>query len=188
MASTDSQTSSDEVLLQRAANGDKQAFGILYDRYLADIYRYCYFRVANQSEAEDLTQITFLKAWENLFQSEKGKEVRSFRAWIYRVAHNAIIDHIRTRKPVEASVHEDLFESAFIDPEKSLQDQEDSQTVANAIQQLDSVYQQVIVMRFVNQYSHTETAQLLGVTANHIRILQFRALKKLSDILRKRKP
>jgi RNA polymerase sigma-70 factor (ECF subfamily) len=185
MALIDPKTSSDEVLLQRAAKGDKQAFGMLYERYLILIYRYCYFRVADQHEAEDLTEVTFLKAWEGLFQNKGAREIRSFRAWIYRIAHNAIIDHIRTKKPIEGDIHENLAENSAPGLEHMFQSREDGENIAQAVQQLDPIYQQVIVMRFVNQLSHAETAQILGVTENHVRILQFRGLKKLSEILRK---
>jgi RNA polymerase sigma-70 factor, ECF subfamily len=178
---------SDDDLLSRAVKGDKNAFGMLYERYLTPIYRYCFFRVANPLEAEDLTEQTFLKAWESLRSPRNHKPIRSFRAWVYRIAHNTVIDHHRTSKPSEPIEHQGVGADTKPNPEIAVQTRETGNSLARAISGLEPTYQQVIVCRFVNQLSHAETAETLGLSENHIRILQFRALKKLAAILRKEK-
>ncbi len=179
---------SDDELLARAVKGDKNAFGMLYERYLTPIYRYCFFRVSSTFEAEDLTELTFLKAWEGLKRfSSNHKEIRSFRAWIYRIAHNAVIDHHRTHKVSEPIERQGVAADTKPNLEAAVQARETGSALTHAISSLEPTYQQVIVCRFVNQLSHAETAEVLGLSENNIRIIQFRALKKLAALLRKEK-
>src|SRR5512137_2072325 len=86
----------EEDLIARAVQGDADAFGDLYERYLARIYRYTFYRVNDVADAEDLTEVVFLKAWKALGDYRAG--VVPFGAWLYRIAHNVIIDRHRTRK------------------------------------------------------------------------------------------
>ncbi|MCH8878194.1 MAG: sigma-70 family RNA polymerase sigma factor [Chloroflexi bacterium] len=83
----------DSQLAARAIDGDAEAFGDLYERYQNAIYRYIYYRVGEQGEAEDLTETVFLKAWETMprFRVDQA----SFKTWLYRVAHNLLVDHRR---------------------------------------------------------------------------------------------
>ena len=97
---------SETELVARSIDGDAGAFGTLYERYLGAIYRYVYYSVPDHAEAEDLTENVFIKAWQALPRFHlKGP---GFRTWLYRIAHNAIIDRHRTRKetaPIEAAAH-----------------------------------------------------------------------------------
>ena len=86
----------DQELLGRALDGDTEAFGDLYERYLDEIQRFVFYRVADRFEAEDLTEVVFIKAWEALPRFESSNV--NLRAWLYRIAHNTIIDHYRTRR------------------------------------------------------------------------------------------
>ncbi len=144
---------------------------MLYERYLVPVYRYCYFRVGSELDAEDLTEMIFLKAWESL----PRKQVQSFRAWLYRIAHNQVVDYLRTRK--ETSTLERL------EIPTDRQDREDGRALVQAIVRLDEQDQEVLVCRFVSQLSHAETAAVLGLSETHVRVLQFRALKKLQALL-----
>src|SRR6266481_3206633 len=83
-------------LVRRSQTGDRAAFARLYDAYVERIYRYVYFRVADDQLAEDITSTVFLKGWEKLDSYQVGSS--PFIAWLYRVAHNTVIDHYRTKK------------------------------------------------------------------------------------------
>ena len=87
-------------LVALAVRRDAAAFGRLYQIHLDSIYRYIYYRVANATEAEDLTEQVFLKAWEHL----AGYDQRGlpFASWLYRMAHNLVVDYHRTRRPTES--------------------------------------------------------------------------------------
>ena len=83
--------SDEATLVRQAKTGDSDSFGTLYDAYLERIYRFVYFRVEDQQTAEDITSQVFLKAWENLGRFQIGGT--PFLAWLYTIAHNAVIDH-----------------------------------------------------------------------------------------------
>ena len=175
-------------LLRRAAQGDKQAYGQLYERYLEPLYRYAYFRLSNEKEAEDLTAQVFLKAWEQITSGSGRPHIRNFRAWIYRIAHNLIVDRYRSRRdtvPVEETRQVSIPGDSL---ENTVQQNEEAQSLRQAINQLAPTYQQVIVCRFINQMSHSETAEVMGLRPGHVRVLQYRALKNLRSIMEKEHP
>jgi RNA polymerase sigma-70 factor (ECF subfamily) len=182
MPSSKSNDLSDQDLLARALQGDAEAFGDLYERHLDEILRYVFYRVANRFEAEDLTETVFLKAWEALPRFESSRV--NLRAWLYRIAHNVVVDHYRTRKATAALSDVPLRDDHPL-PEQQAQAREQNQQLALAIQSLDANLQNVIICRFINGLSHSETAQIMGMREGHVRVLQHRALKKLRQWLEK---
>jgi len=175
--------SPDHETVARAIAGEVEAFGALYDRYLDDIYRFIRFQVSRLEDAEDLTEIVFLKAFEGLPGFRTGRRMTNFRAWIYRIARNLVIDHYRTRKPV---VPLDLEMPSFDEadrPENQAQFREESDRITRAVGRLDEPFRPVIVMRFVGGLTYKETADALGLTENYVRVIQFRALRKLKEFL-----
>ena len=95
-------------LVALAVRRDAAAFGQLYQIHLDSIYRYIYYRVGNAAEAEDLTEQVFLKAWEHI--AAYDQRGLPFAAWLYRVAHNLVVDYHRTRRPT-TSLTEPLAET-----------------------------------------------------------------------------
>jgi RNA polymerase sigma-70 factor (ECF subfamily) len=176
---------SDEDLLARAVKGDAEAFGDLYERHLGAIYRYIYYRVGETRLAEDLTETTFLKAWQALPRFRIGGT--PFRVWLYRVAHNLLVDHYRTRKEqVPLSVHPPMADPSP-SPEEELIARDRRDWVSAAIARLSPDYQEVLTLRFVNGLSHSEAAEVLGRSVGAVRVLQHRALKALREVLVNRK-
>jgi RNA polymerase sigma-70 factor (ECF subfamily) len=157
------------------------AFGDLYERYLDEIFRFVFYRILDQEEAEDLTERVFLKAWEALPRGRRP--VANFRAWLYRVARNQVIDRHRTRKPAVPLEQAATLRDGSPAPEAIAQAREESAELAAVIARLGRRYQQVLVCRFVNGLSHAETAQVLGLKENHVRVLQHRALQELRGLL-----
>lgn len=177
---------SDGEVIDLVLAGNKRAYGELYKRYLDEIYRYLYYRVAkNQQEAEDLAQDVFLKAWDVISRTKKRKKKSNFRALAYRIAHNLSVDRWRTSKD-EKSLQEVDLEVNFADfatPENRVLDQEQSQALAAAVRELDPQLQNVFICRFINQMSHAETAASLGLKEGHVRVLQYRALKRIRIVI-----
>lgn len=172
----------EEKLIKRAIRGEASAFGSLYDYYQPKIYRFVLIKVSRREEAEDLTHQVFLSAWQNI-ESYKNLGF-PFSSWLYRIARNQIVDHYRTRK------NEISLEGA--DPEyfvatTSLQiDTAEKMEVArvrSAIQKLKPEYQDVIIMRFVEDIPVRETAIALEKSEGAIKLLQHRAIKELRKLL-----
>jgi RNA polymerase sigma-70 factor (ECF subfamily) len=169
-------------LLARAAQGDRRSFGQFYELYLREIYRYILFQVNDHDEAEDLTARVFLEAWESLTGVRQAVQIKNIRAWIYRIAHNKVIDSRRTRRPQESiEDHEMKLESAWLEAE--MDDVFISQNLADGIRQLPANYQEVIILRFINQMNHAEVAEIMNLTEGHVRVLQYRALEQMRKIV-----
>jgi len=161
---------------------DANAFGELYDLYVERVYRYLYFRAGSHPEAEDLTEQVFLKAWEAI--GRYRWQGRPFLAWLYRLAHNAHIDHVRSQKPTTSLNNDERpFElassAAAVDLTRAL----DADLLAQALGQLTPDQQQVIVMKFLEGLDNEQIAQTMDKREGAIRALQMRALMSLRRVL-----
>ncbi len=173
-----------EKLILKSQKGDSQAFGKVYDIFVDAIYRYVYYRVKNE-EVEDLVEVVFLKAWENIGKYKKGKY--QFSAWLFRIAHNLVIDYYRTNEKVSSL--DEQMEEKLIDykrehqPLKKAEDRLNNDLLFEALNKLKKPYQDLIVLKFVNGFSNEEVAKILGKRASALRVMQFRALKELKKML-----
>jgi RNA polymerase sigma-70 factor (ECF subfamily) len=170
-------------LLALAAEGEQYSFGEFYQLHLNEIYRYIFFRVNDHNEAEDLTAKAFLEAWESLTSTRRGEKIKNIRAWIYRIARNKVTDYQRTRKPQEPidDNPDKKLQSDWL--ERELDDLFISRKLAQGVRQLQANYQEVIILRFINQMSHAEAAEIMNITESHVRVLQYRALHKMREIV-----
>lgn len=181
MARETSASSEEEIrrLVDLAVQRDAEAFGQLYDLYLGPIYRYLFYRLGDAAEAEDLAEAVFLKAWEAIHRFRwQGKP---FVAWLYRMAHNALIDYMRTRRPADSlDLHPDR---AHPDREEELDRGVTAEEIAQAIGQLTEDQQQVVVLKFLEGLDNAEIAAITGKNEGAIRALQLRALLALRRAL-----
>ncbi len=171
----------DDQLLVRALAGDTVAFGDLYERYLDAIYHYVFYRVNGRQEAEDLTEGVFLRAWQAL-DSNPPREV-PFRLWLYQIAHNAVIDHYRTRREQVGLEAVAQMPDPVAGPETAVAQQEQSSALMEAMMQLKEDHQEVLISRFVVGLSHAETAVVMTRTEEAVRALQYRAIGALRKLL-----
>jgi RNA polymerase sigma-70 factor (ECF subfamily) len=171
----------EHALIIRAQNGDTEAFGGLYEYYLDTIYRYVYYRVQNHQDAEDLTETVFLKAWQKIPDYRIGKT--PFIAWVYRIAHNSVIDHYRTRKETVPLNEQLPLSDGKMSLEAHILSQEQKQTLTEAIKRLSPLHQHVLVLRFINGLKPAEVAEVLDRNVGAVRVLQHRALKALHTLL-----
>ncbi len=172
-----------QTLLALAARGDQHSFGEFYELHLNEIYRYVLFRVNDQDEAEDLTAKVFLAAWESLTDARRRQRINNVRAWIYRIAHNKVIDYHRTKKPQESIDDNSIKELQGAWLEGELDDLLTSRELAEGVRQLPANYQEVIILRFINQMSHAEVAEIMNITESHVRVLQYRALQQMRTVI-----
>jgi RNA polymerase sigma-70 factor (ECF subfamily) len=170
-----------ENLVKQAISGDVEAFGELYTDHVTKIYRYVYYNVHNKEHAEDITQEVFLKAWKAI-GSCKGKE-KTFSSWLYRIAHNLIIDKIR--KSQKQSSREAELPEDIRDTSDRMEISLEQRDLLKVIDVLSPNQRQVIVMKFIEEMDNREIAETMGKSTGEIRILQMRALETLRNTLGK---
>lgn len=174
-----------EFLVRAAKKGDDEAFGEIYDKFVVPIYRYIYYRVS-KSEAEDLTETVFLRAWEKCksYRKQKGN---SFSSWIFRIAHNAVVDHYRANSKNEiVELTENIpLEKAGADPVRSLENKFEQAELILALRKLPELQQQVVILKFVNEMENEEIAEIVEKSVGAVRVIQFRALNRLKEFLEK---
>jgi RNA polymerase sigma-70 factor (ECF subfamily) len=172
----------EEALIRSAIDGDSKAFETLYLRYLESIYRYIFFRVGDEAQAEDMTEEVFVRAWEALPKFKPSKS--PFASWLYRIAHNLLVDHYRRRNPISIPVEDLAYHSDSSKlPEVMVGEKQEYEILAKAIMRLDPVEQDVIILRFMQGLSHREVAALIGKSPTASRVIQHRALNTLRALL-----
>ncbi|MDA1060305.1 MAG: sigma-70 family RNA polymerase sigma factor [bacterium] len=180
MSSGDLKLRFDEIekLVKIAQTGDQDSFAQIYEIFVDPIYRYVFFRV-KAVDAEDLVETVFLKVWQNIRQYKPKK--RSFSAWIFRIAHNLVVDYYRSSK----DKHVDELSVQIPDtkrehnPIRVTQGVLDNEKLKIAIGKIKKQYQEVIIYKFVNELSNREISEIMRKSEGSLRILQFRALKAL---------
>ena len=172
------------ALVELAQGGDAEAFGQLYDHYVAGIFRFIYFRVGTTQLAEDLTAETFLRALRSLHTFQwKGKD---FAAWLTTIARNLTTDHYKARR-----TRSEFATDALPDrpdpgrgPEGDALAALSSEELMQAVASLPAEQRDCVLMRFVQELSIAETAQVLGRSEGAIKQLQLRAVRNLAKMLR----
>jgi RNA polymerase sigma-70 factor (ECF subfamily) len=174
----------DEIqLIDRARNGDAEAFGDLYERHLDSVFRFFYSRLDSRQDAEDLTEETFFRIWRAL-PNYKDQGV-PFLAYIFHVAHNLLIDHHRrfaNSKGVVA-LEDEIAVKSQTNPSEVALNNIQHQEIKQALEKLTEDHQLVLVTRFLSELSTEEVAQVMGRSKGAVRVLQHRALNALRKLV-----
>jgi RNA polymerase sigma-70 factor (ECF subfamily) len=175
----------DQTVLSNAVQGNSEAFGMLYERYVGRIYNYIYYRTGNQHDAEDLTARVFYRAMHHIEKyQERGLP---FSAWLYRIAHNLVANWHRdnSRRP-EIPLEDGLWVHHPGDPpEVSLLHEEERERLLRLLHTLPPERQQLLILKFVEHLSNAEIGQIMGRTEGAIKSLYHRTLLVLRDHLEK---
>ena len=176
------QKSNIEQWVKEAQSGNWQSFSKLYEYYVDKVYKYNYYKVSSQDEAFDLTETVFLKVWDNL-KSYKPKAGSSFGSWVFRIAHNLLVDHYRLKKEtVELTeVHADQRDEAS--PLHKTEEVLRKGTLKQAMSKLKDIYREVLTLSYLNELSNSEVAELMNKSEGGLRVLKFRALQELKKVL-----
>lgn len=174
------------ALVQRAQDGDTEAFGELYDRYVDLVYRYVYYRVGSAQVAEDLTSETFLRALRRL--SSFTWQGRDVGAWFVTIARNLIADHYKSSRYRLEMTSDDVTAVSEANqtqegPENAVLEAMQNKVLLEAVKQLNAEQQECIVLRFLQGLSVSETAQAMGKNDGAIKALQYRAIRTLGRLL-----
>jgi len=177
----------DKILYSRLKNKDRKAFVRVYDSHLNDIYRFIYFKVSDKETAEDLTSSVFLKTWDYV-QNRQLKDYKSLKSLLYVVARNLVIDHYRKKSQrLDVSYDNEKNPIQIIDEKQDLAKQMnldlDLGVVEAGLSKLKDEYREAIVLRYVNELSIGEIAEVLGKSKGTVRVLVHRALKTLKTLL-----
>jgi RNA polymerase sigma-70 factor (ECF subfamily) len=172
-------------LVQRAQEGDAEAFGELYDRYVDQVYRYIAYRVGSTQLAEDLTSETFLRALRRIGSfTWQGRDVG---AWFVTIARNLIADHYKSGRYRLELTTDDVSTSSAAPvqpgPENEVLEAMQNKVLLEAIKQLNAEQQECIALRFLQGLSVSETAQVMGKNDGAIKALQYRAIRTLGRLL-----
>ena len=171
----------DEKALLLAAQGEQEAFGALYERYVGRIYNYIYYRTGNQHDAEDLTARVFFRALRNIENyTDRGLP---FSAWLYRIAHNLVAnwhrDNSRRKEvPLEEII---LVRQGSEHPETLLVQSEEQESLLEIIRGLPPERQQLLILKFVEHLSNAEIGQIMGRSEGAVKSLYHRTLLSLRD-------
>ena len=164
-------------IIERAIKGEAEAFGLLYDSYQPQIYRFIYLKVSHREEAEDLTHQVFLNAWQKI--NNYAFRGFPFSSWLYQIARNQVIDHYRVKKIV-INIEEDEVADTETETIAELIDKNlGVEKIRTIIGRLNPSHQDVIILRFIEDFSPKETAQILGRSETAVKLLQHRAIKNL---------
>ena len=166
-----------ERLVAEARSGDEWAFGLIFDHYHEAVYRFIASRVQRPSDAEDLTQLVFVKVLEALPRYESRGV--PFGGWLFRLARNAVIDHVRTRH--DHADLETVVERAYGDagPDEIVVIRQELDAVGAALATLTDEQREAIALRFFAGLTAREAAVAMGKQEGTVRGLTFRAIGAL---------
>ena len=169
-------------MLRKARTGDKKAIAYLYDLHYRAVYNYIFYRVSDLQAAEDLSAEVFIRMINKL--PDYVDRGRPLLAWLYTIARNLVIDHHRIAdKKEEVALKEEILENKIPGPDQELQDRQTSDCFREALKQLPEAQRQLLIYRFINEFSMTIIIQLLNKSDRAVRSLQHRALRSLERVL-----
>jgi RNA polymerase sigma-70 factor (ECF subfamily) len=180
---SDWQTTDDNQLIQLARQGDVQAYGEIYNRYVVKIYRYFMAHLDNEHDAEDLTEEVFFRIWKALSNyQEKGIP---FYGMLFQVARNGLIDFYRRSAQTKQLVSIDDISIADqgLDPGEIVIKNSRHKELRQAMKELREDYRTVLALRFLSGLSPEETSKVMGRSQGAVRVLQHRALTALRELL-----
>ncbi|MBL8155357.1 MAG: sigma-70 family RNA polymerase sigma factor [Anaerolineae bacterium] len=172
----------EDRLLSRARTGDDEALMLIYENYFPPVYNFIRLRVEDRSLAEDLASEVFIKLLQSLRQSQAPRQ--SLRGWIFKVARNLVYDHYRKERQVTTEALEEWIPNADdegleVDFIRSV----NLERARRALARLAPDQQEVMILRFSQNFNRQETADIMGKSINAIKSLQFRAVQTLRQFL-----
>lgn len=185
MTNEPSHDAGDAELVRVAQAGNPAAFGRLYERYFDKVYGYLAFKLGNTSDAEDAAEQVFLKALESL--GGYRWTGTPFQAWLFRIAHNLVVDHLRRRARRPSAPLDDALpvpdEHPDADPETALARGLTRLELMDAMSQLTELQRQVIALKFAGERTNADVARLMGKSEGAVKALQHAGLASLNRYL-----
>lgn len=171
----------EESLVQRAQKRDTEAFTKLYENYFDKIYRYVVFKIGDRAEAEDVTQQVLVKALESI-SSFKQRGI-PFSAWLFRIAHNQVVDYLRKKTKHPAIPLDKAPAISGSNSELAVELKLDIEQLISATKRLTEAQQKVISLRFAGELSIAQVAKVMGKSEGAVKALQHSAIVALRKAL-----
>jgi RNA polymerase sigma-70 factor (ECF subfamily) len=168
---------SDKELLKSARAFDQQTLAEIYDQYSPKLYRYAIRLLGDDTQAEDCVAETFSRFLNALQQGGGPKE--HLQAYLYRIAHNWITDQYRRQSPVPLEQEEPLESPSQLDPQAIVDEIFLQDRVREALKEITPEQRQVVILKFVEEWSNSEVAKSIGKPVGAVKSLQHRALAAL---------
>lgn len=173
----------DNALVELAKTGNKDAFGVLYERYLTKIYNYVYYRTGSVEDAEDLSARVFFRAMSHIgTYTDRGVP---FQAWLYRIAHNLVANWHRDRNRRKIIPLNDYIASTLRSdaPDETAEDNDERGRLLAAIRHLPEDRQQLLILKFVQRLPNAEIGVIMNRTEGAVKSLYHRTLVTLRDLI-----
>jgi len=171
----------EESLVRRAQQHDQDAFAQLYEEYFDKIYRYIAFKIGNKTEAEDMTQQVFLNAIKSI-SSFRWRGI-PFSAWLFRIAHNQVVDYLRKKAKHATTSLDEVLVSNGNNPQLVTEQNLDIERLLLATKQLTQAQREVISLRFASELSIAQVARVMAKSQGAIKALQHSAIVALRKTL-----
>ncbi len=171
----------EDSIVRRAQQHDQEALTQLYEENFDRIYRYVVLKIGDRMEAEDITQQVFLNAIKSI-SSFKWKGM-PFSAWLYRIAHNQIVDYYRKKTKRATAPLDESLPSGNSNPGLVAEQNLDIEKLASATKRLTKAQQEVISLRFAGELSIAEAARAMGKSEGAVKALQHSAIISLRKVL-----
>ena len=171
----------EDELIRKIQDGDQESFRPLYHHYITPLYRFIWSKVNHKEEAEDLTSQTFLKAYQAI---DNFRFEAKFQSWLFTIARYTINDYWRVKyaQGVEISF-EDYLAQELPKVDEEIETTGSSEKVIQKILKLlPKNYRDILHYRFLKNYSIKETAEVLELSPENVKVLQHRALKKAAEL------
>lgn len=173
------------IWLEKARNGNKEAFGKIIEAYQTPVYNLAYRMLSNSGEAEEAAQEAFIRAYTRL---ESYNPDHKFSTWLLSITSNYCIDQIRKRRALLLSIDEPLAPHPALmsdreeAPESQLVHSQQQEMVQSLLAELEPDYREAVILRYWHELSYEEIAEMMDTSVSAIKSRLFRARKQLAEI------
>lgn len=165
----------EETIIRECQAGNRSGFGKLYDLYAREIYDFVYYKTHHKETAEDIASETFFKALKNIHQFDAS---RSFRAWLFGIARNAVMDHYRRLRPTFDI--DDIWDiAADDDVARDADTRLKVEKVSHYLAALPAIQRDILILRVWQDLSYKEIAEIIGKSEDNCKVIFSRTMKEL---------
>jgi len=173
-----------DSLVIRSQKGDVDAFSLLYNELLDPIFRFCFFKVHSRELAEDLTSEVFLNVWKKLDSYSKTDSLQ-FSSWVFRIAHNKIIDHFRKNKEQTLELKEELEipDASFQDANEKIENDFLRKELSFYLAKIPKQQSEALILKYFSELDNSEISEIMNKSETAVRILQSRGIKTIREFM-----